>query len=52
MSEIAPPRQAARPGELRRVRHDARDGLLVMGFSLATSIVLALLLTVLVHVGS
>ena len=35
----------------RRVRHDVRDGLLVMVFSLATSTVVALLLTTLVHVG-
>jgi hypothetical protein len=35
----------------RRVRHDVRDGLMVMVFSLLTSIVLALVLTTLVHVG-
>jgi hypothetical protein len=36
----------------RRVRHDVRDGLAVMLFSLATSSLLALLLTTLVHVGN
>lgn len=33
----------------RRVRHEVRDGLAVMGFSLASSLSLALLLTALVH---
>lgn len=33
----------------RRVRHEVRDGLAVMGFSLASSLTLALLLTALVH---
>jgi hypothetical protein len=36
----------------RRVRHDVRDGLAVMLFSLATSSLLALLLTTIVHVGN
>jgi hypothetical protein len=36
----------------RRVRHDVRDGLMVMALSLATSSVLALVLTTLVHVGN
>ena len=35
----------------RRVRHDVRDGLMVMAFSLATSSLLALLLVSVVHVG-
>ena len=35
----------------RRVRHDVRDGLAVMAFSAATSIVLALALTLLVGLG-
>jgi hypothetical protein len=35
----------------RRVRHDVRDGLMVMAFSLATSSILALLLVSIVHVG-
>jgi hypothetical protein len=35
----------------RRVRHDVRDGLAVMAFSLATSAVLAVTLTLLVGLG-
>ena len=35
----------------RRVRHDVRDGLAVMAFSLAASSVLTLVLVSLVHVG-
>jgi hypothetical protein len=36
----------------RRVRHDVRDGLTVMAFSLATSSLLALVLTSIVHLGN
>jgi hypothetical protein len=35
----------------RRVRHEVRDGLMVMAFSLVTSTVLTLVLISLVHVG-
>ena len=35
----------------RRVRHDVRDGLKVMAFSLATSSILTLVLISVVHVG-
>ena len=35
----------------RRVRHDVRDGLAVMAFSASTSLVLAVLLTVLTGLG-
>ncbi|MGI9155560.1 MAG: hypothetical protein ACR2FG_02835 [Marmoricola sp.] len=53
MSGITPTRSApACSATTRRVRHDVRDGLLVMAFSLGASSVLALLLTSLVHVGS
>lgn len=36
---------------VRRVRHDARDGLAVMAFSAATSVGLAMLLTLLTGLG-
>jgi hypothetical protein len=36
----------------RRVRHDVRDGLMVMAFSLVMSCVMALLLTSIVHLGN
>ncbi|WP_269778375.1 hypothetical protein [Nocardioides mangrovicus] len=36
---------------VRRVRHEVRDGLYVMGFSLAASLALALALAVLPRIG-
>jgi hypothetical protein len=36
----------------RRVRHDVRDGLMVMAFSLAASCLLTLVLLSLVHLGN
>ncbi|HNM97440.1 MAG TPA: hypothetical protein PKK40_05800 [Marmoricola sp.] len=35
----------------RRVRHEVRDGLMVMGFSLATSCALTLVLVLITHGG-
>lgn len=41
----------SRPPALRRVRHQARDSLALMAFSAATSVTLALALTVLTGAG-
>lgn len=37
--------------QARRVRHDVRDGVLLMAFSAGVSVALALVLTVLVGLG-
>ena len=50
MSGVAPPVHAPAP-PVRRVRHAARDGLAVMAFSAATSVGLALALTLLAGLG-